>query len=139
MKITGVKMREFPQSRGFTMIELAVAILVFCIGFVGINKLHGMAVRGNAYSMQLTEATNVMKSMAEWLEGLPDTSASLGGSSAVTGTLSFSLSPVKTATTTYTRSFSVNQVSGSTLKKVIVTVRWAETGIRHDVSVTFCR
>jgi hypothetical protein len=63
--------------------------------------------------------------------GLPDGSASLGGSSAITGTQGFSLSSVKTVTT-FTRSYSVSQVTGTTLKQITVSVRWAENGIKHE-------
>lgn len=126
---------------GFTMIELAVAIFIFCIGFAGSNKMHAMAIRGNAFNMQLMEATNVMKSRSEVLIGLPVESSSFGGSSAIENELSFLLPPVKppSSYTEYTPSWTVNQVPGTALKKVIVTVRWTDLGLKHSVAVTFCR
>lgn len=124
---------------GFTMLELAVAILVFCLGFVGVNKMHAMAVKGNSFNMQLTEATSVMKSKSEELMGLPVDSASLGGALPIPKQVSFTSLPVEYRKTSFTPSWTVSQIPGTNLKEITVTVRWTDTGSNHSVSVTFCR
>lgn len=126
-------------NRGFSMIELIVALLVFCIGFVGINKMQTMAIRGNAYSMQMTEATNVMKSTAERIMGLAEDSNSLGGEEGLSATSTFSSPQVKPSGTAYTPSWTVSQVAGTSIREVTVTVRWTDMGADHRVEATFCR
>jgi len=45
------------NSRGFTVIEVLVALMVFMIGAVGISALITSSVRSTAFSGDLTEAT----------------------------------------------------------------------------------
>jgi prepilin-type N-terminal cleavage/methylation domain-containing protein len=126
--------------RGFTMLELAIAILVFCIGFVGMNRMQAMAIRGNAFNKQLTEATSVMKSTSERLIGLAQDNNSLGGALPITGTLSISSPDVSIYRGyIYSPSWSVSQMAGMNLKQVIVSVRWTDFGVEHSVSDTFCK
>ncbi len=58
------------KTEGFTLIELAVAILVFALGIMGIMKMHSATIQSNNYSMQLTEAVNVAEDRLEILRGL---------------------------------------------------------------------
>ena len=122
---------------GFTFVELVVAVLIFCLGFVGITKMQNMAIRGNAYSMQLTEATNTTKSTAERLMGLPQGSNSMGGPGPLTADSTFSAKCVRTETQEYYPSWSVSQVPDSDLRQVAVTVRWDDLGAGHSVQVVF--
>jgi prepilin-type N-terminal cleavage/methylation domain-containing protein len=125
---------------GFTFIELAIAILVFCVGFVGMNRMQAMAIRGNAYSMQLTEAATVMKSTSERLIGLAQENTSLGGGLPMAGTAAVSSPAVELHPgRTYRPSWMVTQVPGMNLKQVTVTVRWEDMGNAHSVSDTFCK
>jgi Tfp pilus assembly protein PilV len=128
---------EAGSRSGFTFVELAVAVLVFCLGFVGITKMQNMAIRGNAYSMQLTEATNVTKSTAERLMGLPQDSDSMGGAGPLTEDSTFSSPSIRSKTQTYKPSWSVSEVPATSLRQVTVTVRWNDSGAAHSVAVVF--
>jgi prepilin-type N-terminal cleavage/methylation domain-containing protein len=57
-------------SRGFTLIELVVAILVFALGITGIMKMHQASVQSNNFSMQLSQAMNVAEDKMDYLRGL---------------------------------------------------------------------
>ena len=71
---------------GFTLVELVVAILIFGIGICGIAKMQYVAVRGNAYAMRLSQATNAAENRMEWLMGLNYDAAELGGNLGVNST-----------------------------------------------------
>jgi prepilin-type N-terminal cleavage/methylation domain-containing protein len=122
-------------SRGFTLLEVAVAILVFCIGFIAMNRMQAIAVRGNAYNMQLTEATNVMKSTAERLMDLPQESDSMGGALPLDGSPHFTSPAVNVQGYDYSPEWLVSQVPGVNLKQVHIIVTWNDTGVPHNVFV----
>jgi prepilin-type N-terminal cleavage/methylation domain-containing protein len=127
------------DNRGFTLIELGVAIILFCIGFVGMQKLHTAVIRGSAYSMQLTESTNEMKSISEMLIGLPYGSSSLGGEMPLNQTYVAPSRVARPSGVNYTCSWSVNQITDN-LREVTVSVSWTDFDkSNHTVSSVFCK
>lgn len=53
------------NNKGFTIIEVLVAIVVLAIGLLGAGAMQVAAVKGNANSSKLTEATNLAASQVE--------------------------------------------------------------------------
>lgn len=53
------------NNTGFTIIEVLVAIVVLAIGLLGAGAMQVAAVKGNANSSKLTEATNLAASQVE--------------------------------------------------------------------------
>lgn len=53
------------MNKGFTMIELVVAIVIFAVGILGIAKMQMLSISGNASGNYLSEATNALSSQAE--------------------------------------------------------------------------
>lgn len=124
--------------RGFTLIELMVAIVIFAIGIIGVAKMQTESVKGNSYAMQLTRANNVAQDMTEYLKVLPFTSDSLGGASIpMTGDdVTKAASDVTTSGITYEREWIINQSeSDENLREVTVQVWWQDR--EHSVSFTF--
>lgn len=74
------------RQRGFTFVELIVAILVFAIGILGLAKMQILAVRGNSYSMEMARAANVAEDQVENLMSRDIDDPLLGGKSPDTGT-----------------------------------------------------
>ncbi len=58
-------MRKELSSKGFTLIEVMVAITVLTIGILGIWSLHISAIHGNAFSNRMAEATSLGNQLAE--------------------------------------------------------------------------
>jgi prepilin-type N-terminal cleavage/methylation domain-containing protein len=76
------------NSRGFTLIELVVAILIFALGIVGIMKMHQASVQSNNFSMQFSQAMNIAEDRMDLLRGLgiDDANMSIGVHNPVTVT-----------------------------------------------------
>lgn len=56
--------------RGFTLIEVMIAILVLAIGILGIAKMQISAIKGNSFGSGLTEATSFSQNKMEELASL---------------------------------------------------------------------
>lgn len=58
------------REKGFTLVELLIALVIFSVGIVGAARMHVAAINGNMYSMQLTNAVNVAQTQAERLQDI---------------------------------------------------------------------
>lgn len=59
-----------PGEKGFTLIELVIAILIFAIGVAGIVKMYTHTTQLSSYSLQLTQAVNIGQSHMDMLRSL---------------------------------------------------------------------
>ena len=64
-------MRKVIDRRGFTLLEVMIAMVVTAIGLLGIAGMIVTAIRGNTYSARLMEATNLAQDKVEELRGTP--------------------------------------------------------------------
>lgn len=67
------------DEKGFTLIELIIAIVIFSIGILGIGAMHYESIRGNNFAMQVTRANNLSEDYTEYFKALPYASDSMGG------------------------------------------------------------
>lgn len=120
------------EEKGFTLIELVVAILVFALGIMGILKMHQAAVQANNFSMQLTEAANAADNVKEYLRGLPFTHDSMS-----VGTHDTTQRVLRNIP--YNVSYRVDSVAGSgdAARTVTITVTWREKGTDHLFELPF--
>ncbi|MBU1698464.1 MAG: prepilin-type N-terminal cleavage/methylation domain-containing protein, partial [Proteobacteria bacterium] len=58
------------NQKGFTLIEIMIAITVLAIGILGVAKMQLSAVKGNSYASGLTEATAFAQNKMEELVAL---------------------------------------------------------------------
>ena len=130
----GRHIMTWKEVKGFTLVEVIIAILVFSIGIIGVAKMLGEAVKGGSFGMQYTDAVNIAQDRIEYLSGLSYTQTSLtAGTHTVTGIVS------KTGTS-YTATWVVqDNIPGTNMKQIAMTVSWAEKGISHDASISFIK
>lgn len=60
-----MKQSSLNNNKGFTLIEVMIAIVVLAIGLLGAGAMQVAAIKGNANSSNLTEATNLAAAQVE--------------------------------------------------------------------------
>ncbi len=82
------------NSRGFTLIEVLIGILIFAIGMMALAKLQGNLARNSGDSNARTVATNIAEEMIEQCPRFPEKSI-LTAALPLTTTLSTAPAPSK--------------------------------------------
>ncbi len=65
------------KGEGFTLLEVMIALVILSVGLLGLAALQLVAVKGNAFSSEMTYATMLAQQHAEILKSLPYTDADL--------------------------------------------------------------
>ena len=65
------------NTRGFTLIEVMVAMIIFAFGILGVVKMQISAINGNAAALKISEKFSVAASQIERLMILPYTHSDL--------------------------------------------------------------
>ena len=61
----GVEMRRDNSEKGFSLVEVMIALVILLVGMLGIMGMQYYAVSGNATSRELRQATNLGQDMIE--------------------------------------------------------------------------
>jgi type IV pilus assembly protein PilV len=65
-------MRHFPNDqKGFSLIEILIAMTIFAIGVLALAEMQITAIRGNAFSSTTTDGTTLAQDRIEQLMNLP--------------------------------------------------------------------
>jgi type IV pilus assembly protein PilV len=126
------KLSPQKNGKGFTLIEIMIAILLLVIALVGLASVTVSVIKGNDLSRMVTTATTLAKDKMEEIKNLSATSAgydALAGSS-------------DTVEAIYTRAWTVGAVGAiapdndtTKMKKITVTVTWTWNGQSHNVTL----
>jgi type IV pilus assembly protein PilV len=107
--------------KGFTLVEILVAMGILTIALLGLVSVTVMVVKGNSFSKTLTTATTLAKDKMEQLKNT-------GYDSMAGGT--------DTAESVYTRTWTVaNNSPAADMKTVVVTVQWNWQGMARNVTL----
>jgi prepilin-type N-terminal cleavage/methylation domain-containing protein len=58
------------NKRGFTLVEILIALVILSVGVLGIAVTHIMSIRGNSFGRYLTEASYTAQDRLEFLDVL---------------------------------------------------------------------
>jgi type IV pilus assembly protein PilV len=106
-------MKRIKDTRGFTLLEVMITLVILAIGLLGLAGLQIMAIKGNSFGQQMTVASTLAQNQ---LEALRESAGSLSnGNDTVTDQNGI----------TYTRSWVVaaNQPQAD-MDTVDITVSW---------------
>lgn len=118
------------SSKGFTLIELVVALLIFSIGVLGFMKMQGESIRGNAFSQQMSTALSLAQDKAEELVQLDYKN---GSTRIGSGSASASRNGVA-----YDLAWTVSSMGSATAPSAVdLTVIWHEKLFEHRISLNF--
>ncbi len=112
-------------SKGFSLIELLIGLVLLAIGLLAIGSLQITSLRGTTFSHHLIQATYLAQDRLEFLKSLPFDDSGLNAGQYPEKGLSAAGIP-------FTRNVTVTQEGA--LKKIDCTVTWNDG---RDHSVTF--
>jgi type IV pilus assembly protein PilV len=117
------------SSRGFTLVELMIALLVFGIGIVALAQSLPNGVRVRDRARRMSVATNLAQQQVERLRALPENHADLAA-----GSHADPLNPIRGA---YRRRWSIQDdtpISG--MRRVVVTVSFTTASPDSEAILT---
>ncbi len=123
MEHRGLEMDMCKNSRGFSLIEVLIALVILSIALLGMASLMASATKYNASGNRLTEATTLAQDKLETLRITPWTQI-VNNADVVPGATG----------TSYARSWVVVPNGDDSLRTVTMTVAWND-GVAHSVSI----
>ncbi len=72
-----VRIKDERREKGFTLLEILIAITILMVGILAVAAMETTAIRGNSFSRDTTEATTWAKDKVEHLMSLPYDDVSL--------------------------------------------------------------
>jgi len=121
------------NNKGFTLVELMVALVVFAIGILAVGQLQVTSIRYNAHAQRMSEATMLA-------QGQMDSMLACAYVDASVGTVSYDTSnPTYTITTKVTEDSEDLSVPIAAIKQINVEVTWTSRGTTKNVTLDSIR
>ncbi len=64
-------MGQLKDIKGFTLLEVMIAMVILAIGLLGLASLQIMAIKGNSFGQQMTVASTIAQNQLEQLRRTP--------------------------------------------------------------------
>ena len=134
------------NQKGFSLIEILIAITVFAIGILAVGKMQIAAIKGNSFANDLTKATTLAQDRMEKLIGLsyidplnddtdpPNGTAGLDADANATADHNDSNNPVDGRYNIFWNIATDHPINNT--KEIRVIVRWTDRGTQKRVSIT---
>ena len=121
--------KSIRKPNGFTLMEVAVGLIILAIGLLAIAAMQITSTKGGYFSNNVTQATIFVQDKLEYLKGLPyrgsDLSSGQHNEGIITGTI-------------FSRQYTIVEDAGNSMKTITVTVQWADRG-NHSISFSTIR
>jgi type IV pilus assembly protein PilV len=117
------------EAKGFSLLEVLVALVFLAVGLLALAGLHVTSLRGNNFSQHLTRATYLAQDRLEFLKNLPLNDNRLHPNQYDDQRVTFSGVP-------FARTYRVTEENN--MKTIQYTVSWND-GRNHSVSFTTLR
>ncbi len=115
-------MKVLTNQKGFTLLELLIALVILAIGLLGLAGLHVAAIKGNVSGFKLSTASAVAQERIEDLKAMDATAAALSAGIHADGN-------VAVQGIVYTRTYTIQDntpVPGTST--ITFTISWTEPG-----------
>ena len=133
------------NQKGFSLIEILIAITVFAIGILAVGNMQITAIKGNSFANDLTKATTLAQDRMEELIGLSytdtlnnDTNANgkagLDDANVITADHSNPNNPVDGRYNIFWNIATDYPINNT--KEIRIIVRWTDRGAQKRVSIT---
>ena len=120
-------MKLSKKSKGFSLIEVLVALVILSISLLALAGLMVQSTKNSSWGSHLTEAATLAQDVLERFRGVRPQTDILEGTNndQVTATSGI----------TYTRTWTVTTNGTSTLRNITITVTWTDS-IFHSITIT---
>jgi type IV pilus assembly protein PilV len=129
MRVDQKKRRPIGE-KGFTLLEVIVAISILTFGLLAVASMQMTAIRGNYNASNITEATTVAQDRLEDLMGLLYSDPLLDPGNGMSD-------PAPPSPSGYTITYDVLNINPITNTRLIaVTVQWQDKGVQKQTVLT---
>ena len=115
-------MKLFKTRRGFTLLEMLIAMVILSVALLGLGQMMLLSIRGTSFGNKVTEATTFAQDKMEELRTV-DWNGLQNGNDAINGAQGIQ----------YRRTWAV--VPAGTMKTINLAVNWND-GQDHTVQIT---
>jgi len=115
------------NNKGFTMIEILMALAIFSIGILGVASMQILSVNYNGYARRTTEATTIVSELIERTMTLPYDANDLDPAN----------NPQQVMSGIYTVTWNVTDNVDN--KTINMTISWPERSITKSVALNYIK
>jgi prepilin-type N-terminal cleavage/methylation domain-containing protein len=119
----GMEMKLLKESKGFTLIEILIALVILSISLLGLAGLMVMTTKNNAWGSHMTEAATFAQDKLEEFK-VTSWANIVSGADLKTGATGVN----------YTRTWTVVADGTNTLKTVTIALNWTDN-ISHSIQL----